>query len=484
MNYKTKPYKHQASGSQLLIDSPLFCLGDEMGTGKTKTVIDAQCALAERGIIEAVLIVCPNSVKTNYGDPEKGQLVQHGWDTIHHQVHVLKTGMKFHPVENFPGNTLHWIIVNYESVWRTKTEAWLKQFMKRFKTTMVLDESHSISDWTTMQAKGCHRLGPLAARRIIMSGTLITTNPLNYWSQFKFLDWNILGYKSYVSFRIDHAVLKEKIIKPGTPQERKFMVEVEYINTDRILSKVAPFYRRVEKKDCLDLPEKIYKTVEVELPKAQAVAYKSMRDKMVAEVAGKKYKAPIALTKLLRLLQITSGFISQDGVVQYLDSCVKTKAVADIINQHDGKIVVFFCEHAERVLLEKLCQSLDVTYTELHGQMDNDAREASKQAFQNTDKFKVILVQVATGGIGIDLTAADLCIYYRNPHSYKHRKQSEDRLHRPGQTKTCLYVDILATIDGKQTFDHKVKRSLEGVEDLAKLLVKNEDDMAAFLRTL
>lgn len=484
MNYKTIPYKHQKDGSDLLIENPVFCLGDEMGTGKTKLMIDAQCYLNEQKIIEAVIVVCPNSVKMNYANPEAGQLVTHGWGNLHHQIYMIKTGMKFHPVENFPKGIMHWIIVNYESVWRVKTEAWLKAFMQRFNTTMVLDESHKIKDYTSAQAKGCHRLAPFAKRRVIMSGTLVTTNPLNYWSQFKFLDVNILGFKTYTNMRIEHAEMVEKTVKPNTPQERTFKIDVGYKNTDNILKKIAPFYRRVEKKDCLDLPPKVYKSYEVEMTAEQVELYNSMKTKMVAEYLGMKFKAPIALTKLIRLLQISSGYISQDNVVQYLKSSPKVNLAVDLLDNHDGKSVVFFREHAELKMLVDALLAKNIPFTTFHGKMSTEDREASKEEFQKGDKFKVSLTQVAAGGIGIDYTAADLALYISNSNQWVHRKQSEDRLHRPGQYKSCLYVDVLSTNEGKQTFDHQVLMALKNTENLVDLVVKNQDDLEEFLRSL
>jgi SNF2 family DNA or RNA helicase len=479
MNFKTLPYKHQKSGAEIISELPLFCFGDEMGTGKSKMIVDGVCHLHEQEKIDAAIIICPNGVKTNWTDPEEGQIVKHGWDHLHHQVYTIYASRKLYPVDTLPKGILHWIIVNYESCWRRKTEPWLMQFMKRFNTALILDESHKIKSHTAMQTKGCIRLAPYAKRRYIMSGTLITTNPLNYWTQFRFLDQNILGHRTYTSMRIAHAVLEEKQARGKT-----FKVDVGYKDVDVILKKVAPFYRRVEKKDCLDLPPKVYEKREVELSDEQVEAYNSMKDKLVAEYAGKRFKAPIALTKVLRLMQISSGYLSDGTDITWMKDSPKANAAVDLVKEHSGKSVIFFREHAELDILKKGLIKAEIPYLTLHGKMDVASREAAKQSFQKDDIHTVILVQIATGGIGIDLTRASLCIYISNSYSWEHRVQSEDRLHRPGQYHSVTYVDLLATCKGKQTFDHQALRSLEHKEGLAKLLLKNEASMDEFLDTL
>jgi SNF2 family DNA or RNA helicase len=482
MNYKTVPYKHQEEGVKIMLEMPVFALFDDMGTGKSKTVIDTMCSLAHEKKLEAALIVCPNSIKQNWGRETKGQIITHAWDNLNYQVYVINAGHKLWPVDRFPRDKFHWIIVNYESVWRDRVFTWLQAFMKSFKTGMVLDESQRIKTPGINQTKGCWKLGDLTTRKYIMSGTPITKNPLDYWSQFKFLDPEITGYRTYSTFRLRYAQMVPTTIGPRT-----FNKVVGFKNIEELLEKVGPYYRRVEKEDCLDLPGKVFERREVELSKEQIKAYQDMKNKLMVEFEGQKVKAPIALTKMLRLLQITSGYIgmgSGNPPILLGKTFPKILEVANLLEEHCRQSVVFFREHDELALLKAELAKRGIRCAEIHGKLHTKIRDEFQHDFQHTAKYDTILCQVATGGIGIDLTRADLAVYLSNSHSLEHRLQSRDRVYRIGQGNKCTYVDILGMMNGAQTLDHGVLWSLEEKQDLADLVLKNVDDLKRFFNEL
>ena len=143
-NYKLSPFKHQLSGIPLIMDNPVFGLFDDMGVGKSKTLIDASCALATQKKIDAVLVVCPNTVKSNWTDEEEGEIVMNGWDNLTHGVYQISAGKKLWPLDCLGKHDLQWIVVNYDVVWRDKMEKWLREFMQAHNTLMALDESQFI----------------------------------------------------------------------------------------------------------------------------------------------------------------------------------------------------------------------------------------------------------------------------------------------------------------------------------------------------
>ncbi len=490
MNYKTVPYKHQADAVRIMMGMPVFALYDDMGTGKTKAMIDTMCAIAMQNTlptsfeilgprVEAAVIIAPNSVKRNWGHPENGEIAKHGWENLDHQVYIMEAQKKLWPVDRFQHRQFQWIIVNYESVWRPKVYDWLAEFMDRFNTAMILDESQRIKTPGINQTKGCTSLGRMALRRYLLSGTPITKNPLDYWSQFKFLDPDITGYRTFSTFRLRYATMV-----PTTIGARSFQKVTGFQRVEELLEKVGPYYRRVEKKDCLDLPDKVYQRLEVELTKEQAIAYKSMQHRMVMEHAGQKVKAPIALTKMLRLLQITSGYVNTEtGILKIGKTSPKVETICGLIEDHPRQAVVFFREHMECGLLKDEFDKRGITYTQIHGRIDSVQRKANEDAFQAGD-YKVMLAQVGTGGIGIDLWAADLVIYISNSPSLEHRLQSEDRAMRIGQVRSVTYVDVCATLNGIQTLDHVGLRAIAMKQDLADLVLKNVDDLARFFDDL
>tara|TARA_R110000772_G_scaffold267971_3_gene393581 strand:+ start:18732 stop:20213 length:1482 start_codon:yes stop_codon:yes gene_type:complete len=488
------PYDYQVAGSRLIIINIIFAIFDDMGVGKSKTLIDGVCELKTLDAIEAVLLVCPNSLKNNWGNPSTGQIAIHGWDELDHTIYVMHSGQKFPPVDTFDGPDMKWIVVNYESVWRNKQEAWLKSFMQRFRTAMTLDESQRIKNPSSSQSKGCIRLGQYAKRRYIMTGTPVTKNPLDFWAQFRFLDASITGHSYYNTFRIRYAKLVQQVVpnkakarltRWGKPQPKTHTIQVigGYQNIPELLGKVGPYYRRVEKKDCLDLPDKVFMRREIEMNKEQVKAYQEMSDKLVTELEGVRIKAPIALTKILRLLQITCGYATQDGVAYNLGKSPKTEELMTVVEEHDGQLIIFYRENPERAFIEELLTNKKVSYMALHGGVKEAHRTEFQQDFQNTSQYKVALCNVAVGGIGLDLTAADLVLYHSNSHSLEHRWQSEDRAMRIGQSKKVTYMDFLATfVGGGMTMDHTVLKALELKVNLADLVVKNVDNLAAFFK--
>jgi SNF2 family DNA or RNA helicase len=467
------------------MDNMGFALFDDMGTGKTKTFIDAACGLKARDKIDAVLVVAPNSLKNNWGHPERGQIVTHGWDGLDHMVYTIRSGKTLIPVPKFDQEELKWIIINYESVWRNKNEAWLRDFMKRWRTAMVLDESQRIKNPQSSQSKGCIRLGQYALRRYIMSGTPVTKNPLDFWAQFRFLDPTITGHKYFNTFRLRYAKLMDQTIG-----NRTFKTVVGFQNIPELLQKVGPYYRRVEKKDCLDLPDKVFMRREVELNKEQIAAYKNMAEKLVCELQGVRITAPIALTKVLRLLQVTSGYMTNDGKTYFLGQSPKVADMMSVLDDHEGQAIIFYRENPERELLEEALTRLKISHGCIHGGVNEHHRTELQHDFQ-AGKFQVMVANVAIGGIGLDLTAADLVLYNSNSHSLEHRWQSEDRAMRIGQDKKVTYVDFLATIPGApplkapiMTLDHTVMRSLADKVNLADMVVKNVDNLQAFFHGL
>jgi len=484
-NCKTPQLAHQKTGTDLLIESPVFGLFDDMGTGKSKTVIDAICALAQQRIINAAVIVCPNTVKSNWSDPDplKGEIAKHGWETLVHGIYEISAGKTLFPLDTLPPCQLQWIIVNYDSVWRGRIENWLQAFMKQYHTAMVLDESHYIKNPGSQRTRGCIRLGQLAQRRYILSGTPITRCPLDIYSQYRFLDWNILGYRNFSSYKQDIVVFDPYGYKVnGRPVAVK-----SYKNMDKTLQRIAAFYRRVEKDQCLDLPAKIYTKREVPMNEVQQKLYKQMKEKLVAEFGGQKMTATIALTVQLRLAQISAGFLrstNEDGheVLTFLNS-PKVQEAVELVDMHEGSAIIFFQQHAECQMLGEGLTKAKISYYELHGKIPTDQRKDIIENFQAQAR-PVLLCQQLTGGIGINLTAADLVIFFSNADGWDYRAQAEDRAHRHGQTRSVTYVDLLSTNKGIRTVDHKILDNVRKKQSLAELLIKTQEDLTTLLASL
>lgn len=472
-----KDLEHQITGRQILVEQEIFFLGDDTGTGKSRTYISAMCSLWHQQKVDVVLLVCPNTVKENWSNPQWGELSKHMDPEIPTTVTQINSGRRFvapsakHLEEK---RYMDWIVVNYEALRQEKTQQFIKRCVKGKKAAMCLDESTRIKNMKAEQTKACHRLAAYFTRRTCMSATAIAKNVMDLFSQFWFLDKDILGHRYFTTYRAEFAVMGGYCVNNRPVQI------VGYKNLDVLKQRISGYYRSVKKEDCPDLAyilPKTYERREIPLAKDQIAAYKAMKNKLMIEVGGHKFKAKIALTKLLRLNQICAGFLSdetdEEQIIQELSS-PKIKELISIMNDNDQHTVIF-CQFKHEIAM--VCKALEkegYTYSQLHGGIKGKDRGEEIRSFQDGEK-RAIVCQIATGGIGITLTRGTLVVYLSNSFSLEHRYQSEDRTHRIGQKASVTYIDLISTIEGRQTVDHLVMKTIKEKQKLSDQVLTMED---------
>lgn len=489
--FRTPPFQHQLVGIERLVNHDNFGLFDEPGAGKSKQVIDAACVLSAEGRIDAVLVVAPASVRNVWLDPEFGEIQKHCWRTwaaceFHAKgLRLVACNMRENPELSF-------VVTNFEFIRQQRHRERLLSLIGKKKFMMVLDEASFIKNHRAAQAKACLDLGQYATRRVILNGTPIANNPGDLWPQLQFLSPKILPFRNFYAFRAQYAVL-------GGWQGRQV---VKWINLDDLQTRVAPHVIRREKKDCLDLPPKLYTTLEVKLSNSSWELYKSMRDECVAFIDQNPSLAAQAGVKVMRLAQITSGFLGgfddQNHVVNgQLDSlaqgemityetvqkplaikhvgdekldCLRGWLEARLAENPDVKLICWcrFRYQLERVWAEM--KTLLPTYRLYGGQSRQDREEAVKRFSSTGDKGSALLcANQQAGGFGLNLITASEVVYLSNDFSLLSRDQSENRAHRPGQTRNVTYLDILATgPQNQRTVDHAILKAIRTKNELAR----------------
>jgi SNF2 family DNA or RNA helicase len=212
-----------------------------------------------------------------------------------------------------------------------------------------------------------------------------------------------------------------------------------------------------------------------------------MKNKLIAEFKGVTVKAPIALTKILKLQQISSGFINyadDDGnpTTEFFTSPKVAEAV-QLIEDHEGSAIVFYQMNAERQMLEEALTKKGIEYYAMYGEVSQEDRRKQTQGFKAYEK-RVMICQQRTGGIGINMTAADLVIFFSNDAGWDLRAQAEDRAHRSGQTKSVTYVDLLSTVKGRPSIDHWILKLVKQKKDASGEIIMTQDEMIKFLESL
>ena len=423
----------------------------EMGTGKTLISIGIAGYLYLQKEINKLLIVAPLSI-TKVWEEEFEKFAY-----FDYQLKVLEgtTYKKQETLRNLFGNKLQVAVVNYESCWRMEKE------IADWKPDMIIcDESSKIKNHQAKQSKALHRLGKISKHNIILTGTPVTNNPLDFFSQYKFLDEGVFG-SSYYAFRSRYAVMGGY----GHYQV------VGYKNLQELTEKAHKIAFRITKKEALDLPEQVdvIRTIELE-PSARQTYTKVERDSY-AELQHGEIVTTNVLTKLLRLSQITGGFV-KDEFNEFVEqvSEAKLEALKEIVEEcvDAGKKLVVFARFIPEIdEITKMLKKLGIQYALIRGDVKDRASEVDK--FQNDHSVKVFIGQLQTTGMGLTLTAADTAVFYSLSYNFADYEQAKARIHRIGQKNTCTYIHLIA----KKTIDEKVMDALKSKKNIADLVVDN-----------
>lgn len=352
------------------------------------------------------------------------------------------------------GAALQVAVVNYESAWRMEQElaAWGPDLI-------VCDEGHKIKTHNISASKAMHRLGAKAGYRLLLTGTLITNKAIDVFSPYKFLNPTIFG-TSFYAFRSRYF----DMVGYGnhTPVLKRSM-EAE------LSARLHSIAYRAAKADCLDLPETTDVVRQVELEPAARKIYRSLVKESFAELASGEVTAPNVLTRLLRLSQLTGGFLGSDenAAVQQISS-TKLSAMEDILESAvaEGQKLVIIARFLPEI--RAICKELDgrgLRYACITGEVQDRAAQVAQ--FQNDPDVPVFVGQIATAGLGLTLTAASTMVFYSLDYSMSNYEQAKARIHRVGQRNPCTYIHLIA----KGTVDEKVLTALRNKADLAKALV-------------
>jgi SNF2 family DNA or RNA helicase len=471
MNYKfkTKPYQHQLTALEKSWNRETYAYFMEMGTGKTKVLIDNVAMLYDKGKIDGLLVIAPKGViGTWYNQELPAHLPDHIENvTVLWQANITKSQSRKLGNLFKTGEDLHILIMNVEAFSTAKGLKFAQKFLLSHKTLIAVDESTTIKNPKALRTKNIIQISSMGRYRRILTGAPVTKNPLDLYSQCEFLNGELLDFTSYYAFRNRYAEMKTLHIAG-----RSIQVVSHFKNLEELSTQLKTFSYRVLKEDCLDLPPKIYMKRNIELSKEQQKVYKEMKEKALANLHGKQITTMTALTQLMRLQQITCGhFVADDGTTQQIKSN-RLNELMDILDEIEGKAIIWAHWQADIKSIIKEIKKVHGpgSVVDYYGLTPQDQRDKHREAFQNDSKVRFIVGTPQTGGYGITLTAANTVIYYSNGYDLEKRLQSEDRAHRIGQHKPVTYVDILA----EETVDEKIVKALRKKINIASEVMGEE----------
>jgi SNF2 family DNA or RNA helicase len=465
MNYKfkTKPYAHQLTALEKSWDRTEYGYFMEMGTGKSKVLVDNMAMLYDKGRINGAVIVAPKGVYRNWYSQEiPNHLPSHIqpkmvlWTAL-----TSKTKDKEYQTLFETGHDLHILIINVEALSTKKGLDFAAKFMRCHKTMLAIDESTTIKNPNAKRTKSILTLGKEATYRRILTGSPVTKSPLDLYTQCGFLNSFLLGYDSFYAFRNRYANMIDRNFGG-----RRVQLIGSYKRLDELADKLKAFSYRVLKDECLDLPDKVYIRREVDLTDEQSKAYSTMKSAALALLKGKMATAPHVLTQMMRLHQITCGHLrNDDGTITEIKNN-RLKELINLLDEVEGKVIiwanyVYDIENIVKTIGEAFGEDSIVQY---YGAIPSEQRQQNIEKFQDPNsKTRFFVGNPQTGGYGITLTCANTVVYYSNGYDLEKRLQSEDRAHRIGQTKSVTYVDFIAP----KTVDEKIVKALRKKMNIA-----------------
>ncbi len=471
MNYKfkMKPYAHQLTALEKSWNRESYAYFMEMGTGKTKVLIDNLAMLYDKGKVNGALIIAPKGVVgTWYNNELPNHLPDHIENvTVLWQSNITKKQQEKLETLYEIGTALHILIMNVEALSTDKGIKFAEKFLSCHETLMAVDESTTIKNPAAKRTKNILSLAQNTKYRRIMTGSPVTKNPLDLFSQCYFLDPFHLDHDSYYSFRMRYAIMKTANISG-----RKIQLVNGFKNLGELSDKLQPFSYRVLKEDCLDLPDKIFIKRQIKLSPDQFKLYEQMKQEALAILKGKQSTTVNTLTQLMRLQQITCGhFTSDDGVTQPIANNRITELM-NVLEETEGKAIIWAHYQYDmtaiiKAVTEKYGPGSIVDY---YGLTPQEERQPNIKRFQDDPECRFIVGTPSTGGYGITLTAANTVIYYSNGYDLEKRLQSEDRAHRIGQKKSVTYVDLMAD----DTVDEKIVQALRKKINIASEVLGEE----------
>lgn len=479
--FKTTPYEHQRATFKQSWNRPYYGLFMEMGTGKSKVAIDTMGALFEADEIDTALVIAPKGVFDNW---VKKEIPTHLPDRIPHKIVRWQPNFtnKFREDiaiianrERREPGTLSILVMNTEAFSTAKgATAALHYAQQNPDCIVILDESTSIKNKGAQRTKNLIKMAKACKYRRILTGSPITKSPMDLFSQCAFLDQDALGFNSFYGFQNRYAIIQRRSMGAHS-----FNEITGYRRLDELGAKLDTFSHRVLKKDCLDLPEKVYLRREVPLTTEQMRLYKQMSDLALAQLsAGKLATTASVLTQIMRLNQICCGFLQpDDGAIQEIKNN-RLEELMSVVEEIGGKAIIWATWTYDIIRITKALRKKygHDAVANYYGDTEQDDRQEIVERFQDPESpLRFFVGQPRTGGYGITLTEANTVIYYSNSYDLEIRLQSEDRAHRIGQKNNVTYIDLVSP----GTIDEKILGALRDKINLAGTVLR--EDVAGWL---
>lgn len=425
---------YQRRAAQVGVLNPRYALLMAPRLGKTRVDI---AVTGYRRIYDGIkrwVIVCPSIAKQVWADEiEKVFNLPYHLEIIEGKADERR--LIFKEWEDQPGK-LSILIINHEATWR------LKKFLYKFNPDKVtVDESHKIKSRSAKQTTSITTLGTRAEFRSILTGTLMATPP-DAFSQFRFLEPRLFGtrWKDFENRYVDTFGFGGH--KPKT-----------FKNLDEFNEKIQSVSFQLDREQAGGFPKEQVQEFRFDLEKPAARHYQEMLEKLTTMVRGQNVTAPIVLTQILRLQQITGGFLpTLNPDLTKTNNPIRSgrlKFLRGLVEEYGRETpLVIFCRFRYEVsAVLDLMQKLGRSSGFIRGGMSRGDRNHTMESFQGGN-LSTCVVQIRAGSVAIDLSRARTGIFYSMTHSHFDLEQARSRIMaRTGGSVSLLHILARGTVD-------------------------------------
>lgn len=474
VDFKTQPFPHQLKEFEASKDKTSWGLFHEMGLGKTKVTIDTAAHLHQDGKINGLLVLAPNGVHRNWITDEipdhmplasAERMRMHLWMTS--KATTQKHANSARDVLHYtPPDALAVLCMSYDAIMTEAGRDFAKQFLVNRECLYVLDESPRIKTPGTARTKRVLASAVHAPFRRILTGTVVDDKPFDVYTQIKFLDrgaWGAVGCSTFDAFKATFGIWEKGFATGAGGATREYPKLVAYRNMPLLREVVAANGSRLTKESAgVQLPPKLYSKRYFELTPAQRRAYEELKQSYYTTVGESLSSADLAITRLLRFQQVTSGYLPTDdgeegvkGLVPLCSPNPRIRLLLEVVEDAGHQVIVWAKYRADITNILIALREAGISAVRYDGECNEE------EMADAVDRFKAGTAQVfvsnpAKGGEGLTLNQAKTMVYFNNTFKLGQRLQSEDRNHRIGQEVSVHVVDLVA-ID---TVDFEIVESL------------------------
>jgi SNF2 family DNA or RNA helicase len=447
--FKTTPDCHQVLALKNALKAKRYGIFFQQRVGKTKVAIDFCGVKYTSDNVRRVLIVCPLSVRSEW----VSQFNEHIADNVEYETWLYPDTAKhqeaLYQVLSL-SKKMNIVIINYDKL-TTQTE----RLLKWKPEVIIFDESHLLKNHNSKRSKQAYKLSKATENILLLTGTPIPKHWYDIFSQFRVLNDRIFG-SQWTKFRDKHAIM-------GGYMGKEIVGCKDY---DYIADVIGQNSIRVLRKDVFDEPEVEFVTLPVELEKSAKQMYDNLRKQFVVELSNQQtVTADMAVTRLMRLQQLCGGFTTTDDGDVIEVSTAKLNVLKDLVKtkiEGGEQVVIFYRFTAEGQAIHKMLGGMKINYGSINGSVSEDNRKHYRDFFQQ-GTLDAMVVQIATGAMGISLDRAHINIFYSLDFSLSNFQQARDRV--MGRNQKNDVTNYMLAVD--KTVDKKIMKTLEKDEDIS-----------------